>query len=134
MENYGYNCLGEMLIGLGQALKDENSDLRKHFKLSREQLMTLLGVIRLAASPDVQRKHIWDLADRWRVSERTIRNWIELGLVRPGHKNKHDTRLYWYADELDEDEQILIKRGYFKPKRHHRLQYFIKMLNGFRHP
>lgn len=121
-----------MLIGLGNALKDENSDIRKRFKLSREQLMTLLGVVKLAASPDVQRKYIWDLAERWNVTEKTVRNWIDLGLVREGKKKAHDTRLSWSAEELDEDERILIKRGYFKPKKHHRINYFLKMINGFR--
>lgn len=74
MENYGYNMIGEMLIGLGKALQDEESQLRKNFHLSREQLYTLIGVIRIAASPSVQKKYIWELAERWNVTERTIHN------------------------------------------------------------
>lgn len=131
MENYGYKMLGQMLIGLGQALQDENSDLRKQFQLSREQLETLLGVIKVAASPDVQRKYIYDLADRWGVTERTIQNWIELGLVRKGRKRAGDTRRWWYANEVDEDERALIHYGYYKPKKAHRLRYFMKMIKGF---
>lgn len=132
MDNWGYAMLGEMLIGLGNALKDENSDLRKRFKLSREQLMTLLGVVRLASSPDIQKKFIWDLSERWNVTPRTIRNWVDMGLLREGHKSKHDTRLWWDASELDEDERNLIKYGYIKPRKHHRLTYFINMLNSFK--
>jgi len=131
MENWGYVALGEMLCGLGNALKDPNSDVRKDFRLSREQFATLLGMIRLAAAPSVQKKYMHDLADRWGVSERTIRNWIEYGLVREGHKTSHDTRHWWTADEIDEDERTLIRYGYVKPKKHHRIGYFIRMLNGF---
>lgn len=131
MENFGYNMIGEMLIGLGKALQDENSEVRKKFKLSREQLMTLLGVIKLAASPDVQKKYIWDLADRWNVTPKTIHNWINLGMLRQGHKTAHDTRIWWSADELDEDERMLIEYGYLKPKKHHRMNYFKRMINGF---
>lgn len=131
MENYGYNMLGEMLIGLGNALKDENSELRKHFRLSREQLCTLLGVIKLAASPDVQKKYIYQLAERWNVTERTIYNWIEIGILPSGHKTAHDTRLWWYADELDEAEREMIAYGYLRPKKHHRVGYLRRMIDGF---
>lgn len=131
MENYGYAMLGEMLIGLGEKLKDPESDLRKQFILSREQLETLLGIIKVAASPAIQRKYIYDLSDRWGVSERTIKNWIDAGLVRKGHKRAGDTRLWWYASEVDEDERALIHYGYLKPKKSHRLKYFAKMIAGF---
>lgn len=131
MENYGYKMLGQMLIGLGEALQDENSNLRKQFQLSREQLETLLGVIKVAASPDIQRKYIGDLADRWGVTERTVQNWIDLGLVRKGRKRAGDTRRWWYANEVDEDERNLINYGYLKPKKSHRLRYFINMIKGF---
>ena len=131
MENHGYNMIGEMLIGLSKALQDEESQLRKNFHLSREQLSTLIGVIRIAASPSVQKKYIWELAERWNVTERTIHNWVSLGLIREGNKSKHDTRIWWYADDIDEDERTLIKYGYLKPKKHHRLNYFSRMINGF---
>lgn len=131
MENYGYAMLGEMLIGLGKALKDPKSDLRKNFKLSREQMFALLGIIKVAASPNIQKKYIYEVAERWGVSERTIKNWIDIGLVRKGRKTAHDTRLWWMADELDEDERKLIKYGYIKPKRKRRMRYFMKMIEGF---
>lgn len=130
MTNFAYAAIGEMLIGLGTNLKNPDSDLRKRFKLSAPQLLTLVGVIRVAASPDVQKKYIGDLVKRWGKSERTIHNWIELGLVRRGRKTAHDTRLYWFADELDEDERVLIEYGYLKPKKHHRIRYFMDMLNA----
>lgn len=41
MENYGYNMIGEMLIGLGKALQDEESQLLKEFPY----LVFLLGVV-----------------------------------------------------------------------------------------
>lgn len=133
MTNFAYAAIGEMLIGLGNQLKDPGSDLRKRFRLSPEQLMTLLGVIRIAASPDMQKRYIFDLAKRWNRSERTIRSWIEIGMVREGHKMAHDSRMYWYADEIDEDERNLIAYGYLKPKKHHRLRYFCDLINGMLH-
>lgn len=131
MENYGYSMLGEMLIKLGKAMKDPDSDLRKEFQLSREQFATLISIIKVAASPAIQKKYISDLADRWGVTERTVQNWVEHGLVRPGKKRAGDTRRFWYADEIDEDERELIKYGYFKPKKLHRLKYLMKMIKGF---
>lgn len=131
MENFGYKMIGRMLIGLGEAMQDENSDLRKQFQLSREQLITLIGIIKVAASPDIQRKYIGDLAERWGVTERTVQNWIELGIVRKGRKRAGDTRRWWYADEVDSDERELIRLGYFKPKKSHRLKYFVNMIKGF---
>ena len=133
MENWGYNMIGEMLIGLGTSLKDEESELRQHFRLSREQLMTLIGMIKLAASPDVQRKYMYAVADRFGVTERTIRNWIEVGLLPEGHKVAGDTRHFWYADELDTAERELIKYGYIRPKKNHRVGYFRRMIDGFLH-
>ncbi len=131
MENFGYKMIGQMLIGLGKALQDENSDLRREFQLSREQLEVLIGVIRVAASPSVQKKYIGDLSERWGVTERTIQHWIELGIVRKGRKRAGDTRRFWYADEVDIDERELIRLGYFKPKKSHRLRYFMNMIKGF---
>lgn len=131
MTDFGYAALGEMLIGLGKALKDPESDLRKQFRLSNEQLETLLGVIKVAASPAIQEKYIFDLARRWNVSNKTIYNWIDMGLVREGRTKAHDARKFWYADEVDEDERRLIKFGYLKPKKGHRMRYFIKMIKGF---
>lgn len=132
MENYAYHMIGEMLIGLGHSLQDENSHLRRHFRLSREQLQTLLGVIRLAASPDIQRKFLPDVASRFHVTEKTVRNWIDLGLVPHGHKVAHDTRHWWYTDELDESERNLIHMGYIKPTHHHHhLSRLYNLLKSF---
>lgn len=130
MTEFAYTCLGEMLEGLGKALKDPKSDVRKKFTLSSEQLMTLMGLIRIAGSPDVQKKYIGDLAKRWMVSERTIRSWVSNGYIRPGRKVAGDSRSFWYADEVDEDERKLMNRGLVKPKEHHRLKYFMRMING----
>lgn len=120
MQDFAYHMIGEMLIGLGRSLQDRDSDLRHRFRLSREQLHTLIGVIRIVSSPDVQRKFLPDVASRFHVSEKTVRNWVEVGILPHGHKVAHDTRHWWYADELDEAERELIQLGYIKPARHHR--------------
>ncbi|MBO5886589.1 MAG: hypothetical protein J6Q60_01030 [Bacteroidaceae bacterium] len=132
MENWGYSVIGEALIIMGKALKDPNSDIRKDFVLSREQLQTLIGVVKLSASPGVQKKYIWDLAKRWNVTQRTVENWIKVGVVRPGRKSVHDTRLWWSDADLDEDERKLIKLGYIKkPNKFRRKLYFWRMLSNW---
>lgn len=132
MENWGYSVIGEALIIMGKALKDPNSDIRKDFVLSREQLQTLIGVVKLSASPGVQKKYIWDLAKRWDVTQRTVENWIKVGVVRPGRKSVHDTRLWWSDADLDEDERKLIKLGYIKkPNKFRRKLYFWRMLSNW---
>lgn len=132
MENWGYSVIGEALIIMGKALKDPNSDIRKDFVLSREQLQTLIGVVKLSASPGVQKKYIWDLAKRWNVTQRTVENWIKCGVVRPGRKSVHDTRLWWSDADLDEDERKLIKLGYIKkPNKFRRKLYFWRMLSNW---
>lgn len=87
MENWGYSIIGEALIQMGIALKNPESKVRKDFVLSKEQLETLICVIKLSASPGVQKKYIWDLAQRWNVTIRTVENWIKIGVVRPGRKS-----------------------------------------------
>lgn len=132
MENWGYCIIGEALIIMGKALKDPNSDIRKDFVLSREQLQTLIGVVKLSASPGVQKKYIWDLAKRWNKTQRTVENWIKDGVVRPGRKSVHDTRLWWSDADLDEDERKLIKLGYIKkPNKFRRKLYFWRMLSNW---
>ena len=132
MENWGYSVIGEALIIMGKALKDPNSDIRKDFVLSREQLQTLIGVVKLSASPGVQKKYIWDLAKRWNVTQRTVENWIKCGVVRQGRKSVHDTRLWWSDADLDEDERKLIKLGYLKkPKKFRHKLYFWKTISSW---
>lgn len=130
MTDFAYAAIGEMLIGLGNALKDPKSELRKTFHLSTEQLTTLLGVVKVAASPAAQKLYIPDLAERWGVDKRTVENWINQGYVRYGHKSKGDNRHWWLSSELDEDEVMLIRHKKVKPSNNHRWRYLIKMLNG----
>lgn len=129
MENWGYCIIGEALIMMGISLKDPESKVRKDFSLSREQLVTLISIVKLSASPGVQKKYIWDLAERWNVNQRTINNWISAGVLRQGRKSVHDTRLWWSESDLDEDERQLIKLGYLKKaKKFRRKLYFWKMI------
>ena len=132
MENWGYCIIGEALIQMGLALKDPESKVRKDFVLSREQVETLIGIIKLSASPGVQKMYIWDLAKRWNVTRRTVENWIRDGVVRPGRKSVHDTRLWWSEAEIDEDERKLIKSGYIKnPNKFRRKLYFWRTINNW---
>lgn len=132
MENWGYCIIGEALIQMGIALKDPESKVRKDFVLSREQVETLIGIIKLSASPGVQKMYIWDLAKRWNVTRRTVENWIKDGVVRPGRKSVHDTRLWWSEAEIDEDERQLIKSGYIKnPNKFRRKLYFWRTINNW---
>lgn len=132
MENWGYSIIGEALIQMGLALKDPESKVRKDFVLSREQVETLIGIIKLSASPGVQKMYIWDLAKRWNVTRRTVENWIRDGVVRPGRKSVHDTRLWWSEAEIDEDERQLIKSGHIKnPNKFRRKLYFWRTINNW---
>lgn len=132
MENWGYSIIGEALIQMGIALKNPESKVRKDFVLSKEQLETLIGIIKLSASPGVQKMYIWDLAKRWNVTRRTVENWIKDGVVRPGRKSVHDTRLWWSEAEIDEDERQLIKSGYIKnPNKFRRKLYFWRTINNW---
>lgn len=132
MENWGYCIIGEALIQMGIALKNPESKVRKDFVLSREQVETLIGIIKLSASPGVQKMYIWDLAKRWNVTRRTVENWIKDGVVRPGRKSVHDTRLWWSEAEIDEDERQLIKSGHIKnPNKFRRKLYFWRTINNW---
>lgn len=132
MENWGYSIIGEALIQMGIALKNPESKVRKDFVLSKEQLETLICVIKLSASPGVQKKYVWDLAQRWNVTIRTVENWIKIGVVRPGRKSAHDTRLWWNDAELDEDERQLVKLGYIKkPQKTLRKLHFWRTISNF---
>lgn len=132
MENWGYCIIGEALIQMGIALKNPESKVRKDFVLSREQVETLIGIIKLSASPGVQKMYIWDLSKRWNVTRRTVENWIKDGVVRPGRKSVHDTRLWWSEAEIDEDERQLIKSGYIKnPNKFRRKLYFWRTINNW---
>lgn len=132
MENWGYSIIGEALIQMGIALKNPESKVRKDFVLSREQVETLIGIIKLSASPGVQKMYIWDLSKRWNVTRRTVENWIKDGVVRPGRKSVHDTRLWWSEAEIDEDERQLIKSGYIKnPNKFRRKLYFWRTINNW---
>lgn len=132
MENWGYSIVGEALIQMGIALKDPESKVRKDFVLSHEQLQTLICMVKLSASPGVQKMYIWDLAKRWGVTQRTVENWISAGVVRKGRKSAHDTRLWWTEAELDEDERNLVKQGYYKRTQKARQKLlFWRMISNF---
>lgn len=133
MEQWGYSVIADILEGVASSLRNPESVTRKQFHLSREQFATLIGMIRIATSPACQMLTINGVAKRWNKTPRTIRNWIDQGLVREGYKKPGDNQLYWLTSELDEDERNLYKLGYISKSHNHRVHYFIDMLNGFLH-
>lgn len=109
--------LGHIIISIGEQLCDPESKLSKSIDVSEEQLFALVKFGRILTSPSVQVLYMADLCERWNKSPKTIQNWIDIGLVRKGHKRRGDTRLFWYASEIDEDSKQLVKYGYLQPMR-----------------
>lgn len=107
--------LGRIIISIGEQLCDPESNLSRSIDVSEEQLFALVKFGRILTSPSVQTYYIGDLCERWNRSPKTIQNWIDLGLVRRGHKRRGDSRLFWYASEIDDDARQLTKMGYLKP-------------------
>lgn len=108
---------GVLIEHLGRELQNPDSHITRCFLLSEEQFCALLKFTRIMTSPSVQTLYIHDLAHRWCKTPKTIYNWIELGLLPRGHKRTHDTRLFWYASEIDEIERSLVSYGYLTARR-----------------
>ena len=125
-----YLAVASMLRGLATDLEDSSSRLRKQFVLSPEQFKAMVGIIRVACSPSIERLSLYDLSKRWHVSTKTIDNWVRLGIVRCGTKKVGEKAHYWISSEVDEDERELIKRGYLKQKPQSRLKRFADLING----
>lgn len=107
-----YYLLGVVLEHLGKELQKDDSDLRKHFILSFEQAKCFCQIIKICASPSVQTYYVGDLCERFGKDRKTINNWIQIGLLPGGRHRENDTRLFWYASDIDEAEEQLIKMHY----------------------
>lgn len=103
--------LGQCLKNLGEQLIDDNSDFSKDFRLSEKQVEDIVRVVRILASPSVQVLYVSDLAMRWKVTNRTIQNWMHDGYVPAGRVSEGDTRMHWLDWEVEEIEADLIKKG-----------------------
>lgn len=93
---------------------------------SREQLLSLAELTHKLSSPAYQMITVGELCGkRWNISRSTLYNWIELGLVPKGHKFAHCNTLFWYSDEIDRIERMLVEEGYLKRSR---IRSFFKAL------
>lgn len=110
--------IGKLLITIGNELCDGNSELFKSIVLSNEQMIACLNMLKVASSPQTHIYYIGDLAMRYKVTDRTIRNWIAAGVIPKGKKHDSgDNRDYWLSHELYKVDERLVSLGYVK--RHH---------------
>lgn len=113
-----YVLMANILEHIAKELRNPESEFRNHFMLSGKQSKLILQLIRIIASPGVQICYINDVERKWGVDRRTIRNWINSGYLHSGHKRGvGDSRLFWYASELDDAEERLISAGYMKHRK-----------------
>lgn len=107
--------IGRVLIHIGEKLCDPTSKLYNSFVLSNEQLETCLNLLKVASSPQTHVLYIGDLAMRYGVSDRTIRNWIHDGVIPRGKKHDSgDNRDYWMSHDLSPVDESLVRKGYLK--------------------
>lgn len=105
---------GVIIEHIGQELQKPDSKMTQHFQVSTTQFYALLKMTRILTSPSVQRLYIDEVAARYGKSTKTIQNWITLGILPKGRKRRGDTREFWYASELDDEEDNLVRMGYIK--------------------
>ena len=107
--------IGRILIHVGEQLCNPKSKLYNSFVLSNEQLMTCLALLKVASSPQTHVLYIGDLAMRYGVTDRTIRNWVRDGIMPRGKKHDSgDTRDYWLSHDLTAVDESLIRKGGLK--------------------
>ena len=105
--------LGHIFIAVGEQLCDRRSRLHNSVVLSNEQMESLLRMLKIASSPQTHVLYIGDLAMRYGVTDRTIRNWIKAGAIPHGKKHDSgDNREYWLSHDLFNVDKYLIKKGY----------------------
>lgn len=110
--------LGHIFKMIGKALCDPTSELNRSIVLSNEQMEACVRLLKVASSPQTHIYYIGDLSMRYGVTDRTIRNWISLGVVPRGHKHDSgDNRDYWLSHDLYKIDRDLIDRGYVKESR-----------------
>ena len=109
--------LGHIFIAIGEQLCDKKSRLHNSVVLSNEQMESLLRMLKIASSPQTHVLYIGDLAMRYRVTDRTIRNWIKAGAIPQGKKHDSgDNREYWLSHDLFKVDKYLVKKGYVEKK------------------
>lgn len=107
--------IGKILIHVGEELCNPESRLYKSFTLSNQQLEACLRLLKVASSPQTHVLYIGDLAMRYGVTDRTIRNWLRDGIIPQGKKHDSgDNRTYWLSHDLHQVDKNLISRGYVK--------------------
>ena len=103
--------LGKIFQHIGEALCDPESKLCKSFVLSNEQLGACLKLLKIASAPQTHRLSVHDLAFRYNVCERTIRNWHRDGAI-PKAREDFDGKPFWMSHEMFEVDRYLIKKKY----------------------
>lgn len=107
--------IGRILIHVGEQLCNPKSKLYNSFVLSNEQLMTCVALLKVASSPQTHVLYIGDLAMRYGVTDRTIRNWVRDGIMPRGKKHDSgDNRDYWLSHDLAAVDESLIRKGVLK--------------------
>ena len=107
--------IGKILIHVGEELCNQDSKLYKSFTLSNEQLEACLRLLKVASSPQTHILYIGDLAMRYGVTDRTIRNWLHDGVIPKGKKHDSgDSRDYWLSHDLSAVDASLLRKGYIK--------------------
>lgn len=107
--------IGKILMHIGEELCNQESKLYKSFTLSNEQLEACIRLLKVASSPQTHILYIGDLAMRYGVTDRTIRNWIRDGAIPPGKKHDSgDNRDYWLSHDLHEVDKRLVSLGFVK--------------------
>lgn len=110
--------IGKILIHVGEELCDPQSKLYNSFMLSNQQLEACLRLLKVASSPQTHILYIGDLAMRYGVTDRTIRNWIHDGLIPPGKAHDSgDNRNYWLSHDLHSVDEKLLRLGYVRESR-----------------
>lgn len=109
--------IGKILIHIGEELCNPKSRLYNSFTLSNEQLEACMRLLKVASSPQTHVLYIGDLAMRYGVTDRTIRNWIHDGVIPKGKKHySGDNRDYWLSHDLHKVDNDLLKKGYVKER------------------
>jgi len=105
--------LGHIFKAIGEQLCDSESRMYNSVVLSNEQMESCIRLLKVASSPQTHIQYIGDLAMRYGVTDRTIRNWIRAGAIPRGKMHDSgDNREYWMSHDLFKIDERLIAGGY----------------------
>lgn len=113
MDNNRY-ILGKILEHVGKELQNPESELCQSFVLANTQLEALVRLLKIASSPQTHILWTEDLAYRYDVSERTIRNWVRKELIPQARRQPSGNTPYWLSHEMEEVDEYLIRHGYVR--------------------